>query len=931
MGTNEYFESNFSNIQLDYDIRGCDVNKEYLVTANDINQITVYSFNNFSKLFSYNTYSKIIHIQFHPKYFNIFSVTLINRSVHLFFINKKSNTLQDKVKYLCSKDEALYKTIFSPYTGEEIGKKESILATITFSDIKIWDIRSYHNIFNIHLSWDDSAISNYKIKWSQSGRYLIFHKSDKKIEIFSLDTNAIKYHLDFKAKDFYFLEKTSQLMTLSNKNIIFWDLQNNTQNKIIYYNCFFIESIFDYNNLYIHYLDEESVYTIYDLNKTKQIFNHDAFDYSRFFILNNKDNNPRLFSKIIFRGNKDFHILTIDSKKNISHVYDIIEEATDDFWEKSIDKIHNDYDYLSHKFNYLEDEEIHKKKYMDIEVISEELKELSKKNTLEDRRQMVIDNMTNFKENENINTTYLFYLQNLIRDNTNDDLLKNYLAFLKKYETLLSKEYGINFENYFDESNHYQVCFKKNQMISDNIKNTKNQSEKEKLITLLNGILLLKDDNENILKNFIASKKQELDNFIFNQPISFKKNEELYYCRNKTIILYNLEKMINNKRFEKIKNMKYCIEQILNRHFFEKDYIIKDNILITFIITLIAVPQKKIITDYNLNLIDDQEIDTTEDELIKLGFLNDKSFKTFKKDDIIIKADEIKSYNLKNIKLYINLSLIDKTLFQKYELKNIKALKEYYKSEFDEDKIRLFLKKILVSNVFKEAFAFLYGNDIKYPFINEEKAKSFLDNYLKFIPMKNETINAITEKFSMEIYIFLNPLLITSNLSDKEKKYLNNERLIYKALTNSYIISIYVHEINQVFHNYYYCSINGKESLKAPRRIEMNEKEGGNNMERILFGRVMNEFTLPQALFILNEKNYNKALNQFRKGFLELKEDDCKCEGIFNEYSSIKTNIKNLSDYYAINFKFKNYGTKFISIRLKDDVIGFPNLDDNYN
>ena len=176
-------------------------------------------------------------------------------------------------------------------------------------------------------------------------------------------------------------------------------------------------------------------------------------------------------------------------------------------------------------------------------------------------------------------------------------------------------------------------------------------------------------------------------------------------------------------------------------------------------------------------------------------------------------------------------------------------------------------------------------------------------------------------------YIFINNgWAISKNLYDNENNLSSEEQLACKALNNGAIIEINFHELNHNFHNYYYCLENGNEPLKTPRKREMNEREGGNNMERILFGRVLNSLTLKKALYILNENNYKKSLNQFRKDFLRLKDNTCECEGTFNEYSQINSEIANLSDYFSIRFK-SNINT--INFILKDDVLGFPNFDDD--
>ena len=106
----------------------------------------------------------------------------------------------------------------------------------------------------------------------------------------------------------------------------------------------------------------------------------------------------------------------------------------------------------------------------------------------------------------------------------------------------------------------------------------------------------------------------------------------------------------------------------------------------------------------------------------------------------------------------------------------------------------------------------------------------------------------------------------------------------------------------------------------------MDERESGNNMERVLFGRLINQLTLKQVFYILNEDNYKKSLNQFRAEFMELKDEDCKCEGIFKEYSIITFDEQDISDYISINFKINYINTKKIKIKIKNDVLGFPNF-----
>ena len=93
----------------------------------------------------------------------------------------------------------------------------------------------------------------------------------------------------------------------------------------------------------------------------------------------------------------------------------------------------------------------------------------------------------------------------------------------------------------------------------------------------------------------------------------------------------------------------------------------------------------------------------------------------------------------------------------------------------------------------------------------------------------------------------------------------------------------------------------------------------------------MNNLNLKQALYILNENNYNKSLYQFQTDFLLLKENDCKCEGIFGEYSKIDLKEdEGILDYITIRFKTNTFNNNFININLRNDVLGFPSYaEDN--
>ena len=928
--------SNSSFLKIKRDISEYDVNDNFIAISDELDLIEIYSVKSFKKLFSYKVNLGISNIKFHPKYYNIFSITLNCSRIHLLHINSKKNLIEKKFEYLCSKENSLEKTIFSLYDD---GK---YLATISTIGIKIWRIDKYNYINNIKTNLDKTKLSNFQFRWSDLGNYLIFPKNRRKIEIFSLSSGTIEYNLNSNANDLYLLEKSSLIIIIKDIFIKIWDLKNN--NEIFEFKhdaSTNIKSNYDYFNKQLYLLNYEKLF-IYDIDTRQKIFEKENKDIENFFLLKNRDDNQNIFSKLIFYNSEKngFEILSIFSNNIKQKNSFILEEASDDFWKDSVNKIYNDYDYLSYINNQKEDEEIFTKNYFAIDEIKKELEYLLKNKTLEERRVFDDNNMIVSSQDDqdknivNIYNIYLNYIKNIIRDNTNIDLLTNYLNFIRTNKTVLSEKFGDKFETFEKEINQFQVCFSKTMLIEKLNYDKKLKSEHQKLLEFLKEFSLLDFDNmeKNDFNNYINSKKQELENFRFNQPISFCENSELYFCKIKIGLIYNIKKIIEKEKYKILKNMKYCVEEVLNRNFLIDDHILKNNIYLNCIIILISVPQRKIITDYNLNLIDNKDIDVNVNELKKLGFQYNKIEDIYENNDIIIKNDEneIKLYNLKNLKLFINSQ--NEYNFKQHELYKFDELKKYYSNKFDEEKVRIFISKILASNVMEEAFSFFYGEDIKYPFedkiINnkEKKALEFVNNYIEFIPLKNEETSAVTDKFSMQTYIFVNQDLVTSNVDDIETEYSIDKEFVNKVLVNGAIVSINDHELNHNFHNYYYFSKNGNEPLKTPRKKEMDERESGNNMERVLFGRLINQLTLKQVFYILNEDNYKKSLNQFRAEFMELKDEDCKCEGIFKEYSIITFDEQDISDYISINFKINYINTKKIKIKIKNDVLGFPNF-----
>ena len=806
---NSSINSKVSSFELDIQkIVNFDANSKIIYISKGFNLIEIYSMDTKKQLNSIEFKSYVVHFQSHPKYYNVLGVSLYDLSVLLLQIDIDNNKIETKVTYKTNFYKGIKKTLFCP------DNDSSVLASLFFDAINIWDMNSHHYIYNISFDNNMSPSSNQDIKWTQTGKYLIFQRYTIII---------------FEEGDEEENEKG---------NILVYNIENNEEiNKI---NC--------------------EVFSI-----VKPLFDEKN---SLFFLL--------LTKLMAYFNYNNFEILSI-YKENLKNIYETNEqEAPYYFWNKSIKKIDDNYEFYSYKYNIYEDDEINPKQYLSIKQIDEEYESLLMNKTLEEKRELVNNNKIICSENCDVSIVYIEYIKSLIKDNTNTELLINYLTFLKNNNDELKVIFKENFENYNDEIKQFQVCFSQS-FLKEKLKYIKLKSEKEQLMNLLNNII--KINNFVDLEKIIKDEKKVFENFKFNQPISFD-NRELYFYQNKQIIIYSIEDILNNEETESFENMKYCINKVLEKNLLEDPNILKDCLKLTLIFILISSPQRKIITDYNLNLINDEKNIVIEEKLIELGFIYNKTEKKYEYEDknLIINEDEIKLLNLDNLQLILN----DKEYndeFKIYELYKYNAMMEFYKKNFDEDKVRKFISNILISNVIKELFSFLYGNKIKYPFFDDvnkkgkDKALEFVRKYLKFIPFKLDDTSAVTNKFTIETYIFLNSKIMSTEIKKIPKVKMDYNK-ISEALINGAIILINDHELNHNFHNYFYFSKNGKESLKTPRKKEIEIREGGFNLENILFGKILENLTLRQALYILNEENYKKSLYEYRCGFLKLENED---------------------------------------------------------
>ena len=237
------------------------------------------------------------------------------------------------------------------------------------------------------------------------------------------------------------------------------------------------------------------------------------------------------------------------------------------------------------------------------------------------------------------------------------------------------------------------------------------------------------------------------------------------------------------------------------------------------------------------------------------------------------------------------------------------------------NKIKKFVTKTLSSRVFKEAFQSLIGLEDYKNIFNDEMISEFV-NKMKFFPVKFSSAVAFIDRLSLVAVIpTTKKAIIFSKENDKEKE-------ISLILENAIEVALIYHEFGHAINVVISFRENRLKSNKSPRKKFLKFREGGYYLELLLFGRIIKDLTYGEALYILNEKNYSKSLEEFRKGFKELKNEDLIIDGEFKDLNiNTMTEINQLKTSIHIRAKNSNNPNDDlknikISIPLRNDVIG---------
>ena len=960
------------------------VNKKLLMLKPDAkNEILIYDLQSLSFLEPFNIEDPITFADFHSHYENILLICT-GRDVKIYVINIDNKNI-NQISTVKGNFSDVYYANFNPL------EPNILLSISKNYDIKIFDMTKSLPICHIPngnkpldapiIKWginefgfitQNNTIINYNYLTKKKKELLPFDNNINDFHFYNTDNcseciivleehkiNLVNnqneilliYDSDYIINDNFYNRKNYKLILFTSQNITIFDIEKSqveqTFNAPFFLRLQFIEeSLLDDNLLCNGYFQNLKNYKV----DTFSI----SIDKSTKKSNNSSDDEIKKFLKNIIKSISDIGFLL--SKNNTIQI--------DDFQNKNYFKINE----IKNELNSIKKKDIFQRR----EKVIKEFPHINNINLINEKYMSLLKLLVN-------NNTYIPLIKNyLLFIKKNKEYLKNiYKDSFEEYEKELNYYLNIINKDEAYEITEKEKISQKNELLSfmDYLLNFKDAEEFEKYLESLEDFyektigfnMPLDYNNEEFfyfrninlikysLKNLYAYIKEKLKEIL----IINKKNKS----KDKDKEIKELKKKIID---EELIVLKYKIQK--TKQLFQNNTV-SDLEILEYLIILLIQASNKDEYDFNYNLITTEKVTVNDikkfigknkdkeedpnkgnnknyynkssekkDEKKEKSSIKDKSGPKKDKDEYQKYKDEKKNYKMtvevdqnnkvsvynKNIKdfqyLCLNNLYIYKNKDQYFEKKiyNYKYYKAKYEAKYRLSKIKQFYKNILPKQCFKSIYETLYGKDEYYPFENQEFTNEFIDKYYDFLPMKSQKSYAITEKYSLKMYII-------SFLERPEGGNMNKDEK--RLLRTSQIVNTSNHEIGHNFVNNNFFMNNGRNTIETPRKHLLDVREGGYYIELALYGRILKSISIKQAIYLLNEANYNKSFLEFQEGFNNIqKEDDLKIEGIFeDEFKNIYLvgNKEGYNDNLYIPQRIhSNIPEKKIRCLVKNDIIG---------
>ena len=525
-----------------------------------------------------------------------------------------------------------------------------------------------------------------------------------------------------------------------------------------------------------------------------------------------------------------------------------------------------------------------------------------------------------------VKTKYIKIRKLLFLDDTNKNIAKLYLNFLKDHLKFINQN-GLN--NYILEVEKYKLVLTVKEM-KDIEEKLKTKSEKENFIDFLKKLKNISDDKliqeKDIEDVYNYALNESMKIKYFYSPIEFS-NQELFYYKLYILLMMNIANIKNDIKISKEEKKDYILNKkdiasiIIDKKVLDNEKIVNDEDkmnIFTIILLYETLDDKK--ESINLNrLLQTEPVEY--DELIKyvkknnLGaiVINDNINKigiknTYGEENIIAASDVC----LKNIQKNGIENVMDS-----FKLNTLNSLLKKNNIKDYDNKIREFLNVIVDSIVYKEAISKLFPENHKYLLgSNLEDIKTCINSRLKFYPYHGLGNSGLTDKFSCYSYI---PIFY----------YIYGTVKDYIFLSIGAVIENSLHEINHMNQDLLFFYENNEKLFYSPKRDYILGEDGGENLEVLLFGRKIITLTKLECYYLLNEENYKQSLEDFRTNFNNLynykvtysqKVKFLKDGKIFEEFFHDIKNYKDENEFGLHSFGEINTKTK-ISIKCESKVL----------
>jgi len=215
-------------------------------------------------------------------------------------------------------------------------------------------------------------------------------------------------------------------------------------------------------------------------------------------------------------------------------------------------------------------------------------------------------------------------------------------------------------------------------------------------------------------------------------------------------------------------------------------------------------------------------------------------------------------------------------------------------------------EKLLKANIIENILQ-LYYKDIPFDIFKDEKIIQFFKDNSFYFTLNLPNIFALTQKETFKIYFGPNKIFLNRVISQKRAKQLWN------VVDDAFHIIKMIHAWFHACQAFLFFCIKNNDIFDSPKRtinlegkqIECNE--GGETIEKLLFGRTINNLNFLEILYILDERNYQKSYEEFRKGFLDISkisdENYIKVIEKYKEKKYLEEYINGINEYLELYLK----------------------------